>query len=343
MPSSNKKIIVVIGATGNQGSSVAHTFLPLPYWHVRAVTRNPTSSASQALAALGAEVVTADLSDPTSLFQAFKGANTIFLNTDFWETYIIAGTAAASGRGDTGKSPGKQSFETEVSHGKNAADVAADIPSLEHLVYSALAPMKRHSKGKYQSDHWDSKATVVDYIENEKPELAKKLSLIYLGAYTTNRLLFPNLDPASGQYKYVISASKEMRLPIIYPKKSTGPFVQALIENEKPGTKLLAYDSDSYLRMEQIVELFTKVTGKEAVLVEVTIEEMHQKFGIPLDVLTGMPYIHKFGYCGGVDGIIEPSELTLKVETKSFENWLGEQDLNKLLEQGLMQKSSVQK
>jgi NAD(P)-dependent dehydrogenase (short-subunit alcohol dehydrogenase family) len=343
MSSSNKKIIVVVGATGNQGSSVAHTFLALPDWHVRAVTRNPSSSASQALTALGAEAVTADLSDPTSLSQAFKGANTIFLNTDFWETYITASMAAASGEGDTGKAPGEQSFETEVSHGKNAADVAADIPSLEHLVYSALAPMKRHSKGKYQSDHWDSKATVVDYIENEKPELAKKLSVIYLGAYVTNALLFPKLDPASGKYIYVISASKEMRLPIIDPKQSTGPFVQALIENEKPGTRLLAYDSDSYMSMEQIVQLFTRVTGKEAILVEATIEEMHQKFGIPLDVLTGMPYIHEFGYCGGVNGIIEPSELTLKVETKSFENWLGEQDLNKLLEQVLMQRRSVQK
>ena len=80
---SNKKITVVVGATGNQGSSVAHTFLDSPQWHVRCVTRNPSSSASQALKDLGAEVVQGNLSDLSSLALAFKDANAIFVNTDF--------------------------------------------------------------------------------------------------------------------------------------------------------------------------------------------------------------------------------------------------------------------
>lgn len=80
-----KKIIVVIGATGNQGSSVANTFLGLPEWHVRALTRNPSSDASELLAAKGAEVVQGDLAEPSSLAKAFENANAIFLNTDFWE------------------------------------------------------------------------------------------------------------------------------------------------------------------------------------------------------------------------------------------------------------------
>ncbi|KAK9490812.1 hypothetical protein V1508DRAFT_423820 [Lipomyces doorenjongii] len=44
-----KKTIVVIGATGVQGSSVARTFLSLDHWHVRAVTRNPSSAAAQTI------------------------------------------------------------------------------------------------------------------------------------------------------------------------------------------------------------------------------------------------------------------------------------------------------
>ena len=81
-----KKLIVVTGATGKQGSSVANTFLTLPYWHVRALTRNPSSEASKSLAARGAEVIHADFDDEASLTKAFENAHAIFLNTIFWET-----------------------------------------------------------------------------------------------------------------------------------------------------------------------------------------------------------------------------------------------------------------
>jgi NAD(P)-dependent dehydrogenase (short-subunit alcohol dehydrogenase family) len=119
------KIIVVVGATGNQGSSVAHTFLKLPGWHVRCVSRNPSSPASQALASLGAEVVRADLSDASSLSTAFSNANAIFLNTDFWETYRSPATATLAK--EKGTTDSEIAFEVEVSNGTNAAHAAAAV------------------------------------------------------------------------------------------------------------------------------------------------------------------------------------------------------------------------
>lgn len=77
------KLIVVFGATGNQGSSVVSTFLAEPGWKVRGVTRNPDSAASQKLAARGVEIVKADLDDPGSLDPAVEGANAVFAVTDF--------------------------------------------------------------------------------------------------------------------------------------------------------------------------------------------------------------------------------------------------------------------
>ncbi len=311
MASSNK-IIVVVGATGNQGSSVAKTFLNLPNWHVRCLTRNPSSDAAQALTVLGAEVVKGDLSDITSLSRAFENANAIFLNTDFWETY--RGTESQR-KGDS-----EASFAQEVSHGKNAAIAAAGVKSLERFVYSALGPMKRTSKGKYpHSYHWESKAAIVDYIEEEQPELAKKASFIYLGAYTTNAFLVPQLDPGSGKYTFVLPMKRNSRMPIIDPSSSTGPFVRALIENEEPGKKLLAYDS--YLTIGEVVNVWSKASGKDAVLQEVTIDYMNKKLGVPIEVLDGVGYVEEFGYMAGLESI-EPDQLTIKVETKSFEEWL---------------------
>ena len=71
---SSKKIITVFGATGAQGGGVAHAILSdkNSEFTVRAVTRDSASDKAKALAALGAEVVTADIDDPQSMKAALK-------------------------------------------------------------------------------------------------------------------------------------------------------------------------------------------------------------------------------------------------------------------------------
>ena len=82
-----RKILVVIGITGNQGGSVARTFLNdsgmRSKYRLRGISRNPSSSQSQNLVAQAVEMVSADLHDPPSLLKAFEGAHAIFSVTDF--------------------------------------------------------------------------------------------------------------------------------------------------------------------------------------------------------------------------------------------------------------------
>ena len=319
------KIIVVVGATGNQGSSVAHEFLKLPNWHVRCLTRNPSSAASEALVVLGAEVVQADLSDLSSLTRAFANANAIFLNTNFWETYKVLVAKDE-------KSASEAAFKAEVSHGTNAAIAAAGVPTLERIVYSALPPMRAHSKGKYGSGgHWDTKATIIEFILKEQPELAKKLSLIYLGGYNTNPMLTPRFDPATGKYSLVSPLAKEVRVPIIDPKESTGPFVRALVDSEDAGTKLLAYDQDSYLTIGDSVDIWSKTSGQDVEFVFIPAEIMHQKFGISMEILDAPRFISEYGYMGGVENFIEPPQLKTQVKTRSFEDWMKGRDWKEVL------------
>ncbi|KAL2869454.1 uncharacterized protein BJX67DRAFT_379008 [Aspergillus lucknowensis] len=327
------KIIAIIGATGNQGSSVAHTFLQSPNWTVRAVTRNPSSPKAQSFASLGAELVQADLRDIASLEAAFQGAHAIFVNTDFWGPYV-----SGTGGGTTHSSD--DAFNEEVRHGKNAALAASRVSTLERYVYSALGPMKRASKGKYtQSYHWDSKAAIVEYIENEQRELARKTSVIYVGAYATNPLFMPKLDPQSGVYKFVLNMDGGTKMPIIDTGSSTGPFVKALIEVEAPGTKLLAYDS--YLTIVEIVDAWAKATGREAELETVSAGEMNRRFGIPWEVLEAPGWIEEEGYMAGIEGWITPDELKVKPETKSFETWLRERDWKEILDGGKGEMESI--
>jgi len=323
---SSKKTIVVVGATGNQGSSVAHTFLKLSNWNVRCLTRNPSSETAKALSNLGAEVVQGDLSDTSSLTRAFSNANAIFVNTNFWEHY-----RAGLKNGVAEPEAGKAAYEAEVSWGKNAAHAAAAVPSLERFVYSVLPGSKKFSNGKYsKSYHHETKATIVEYIMEEEPELAKKTSLLYLGGYTANPLLNPKFDAATGKYNFLVPLGADVKLPIINPNSSTGPFVRALIEDEPAGTKLLAYDS--YLKIGDVVALWSKASGQEAHHMHVPSTVMHEKFGLPKEVLDGIDAFLEYGYMGGIDGWIEPHQLKKKVQIKSFEEFLNEKDWEKELE-----------
>ncbi|KAI8634155.1 hypothetical protein F5Y19DRAFT_201023 [Xylariaceae sp. FL1651] len=326
----HKKIMVVVGATGNQGSSVARTFLTLPNWHVRCITRKPSSEKATILAQLGAEVVQADLSELPTLSPAFADANAIFLNTDFWETYR---PLAASGAAPEVCS--QTAFDKEVSNGKNAVIAAAGLPTLERLVYSSLPSIRDASNGKYtRSFHPESKASIVKYIEAEQPELAKKLSILYAGAYTTNRLLSPTLDPKTGKYISMTPCAPQAKMGVLDPLSATGSFVRALVEDEEPGVKLLAYNTDSYLSFQEISELWSKVTGKEAQYVQVSADVMHQQLGLPwelLDALSGMP---DNGYDALV-GVKRPHHLKNPPKTQSFEAWLREKDVKELLGEDL--------
>ncbi|KAJ5593956.1 uncharacterized protein N7459_000164 [Penicillium hispanicum] len=308
---SSKKLIAVVGATGTQGSSVARTFLTLPNWHVRCLTRSPSSDKAQALATQGAELVQADLNEPDTLRRAFAGVHAIFLNTDYWETYrreLASGTDS--------ETSGKIGYDTEVTLGKNAVDAAAEVPTLERFVYSALGPMNAASGGKYPfSNHWETKAELVRYIQSTK--LAKLSSFIYIGAYLTNPFLYPQPQKDTGEYAYILPARRQSRLPIIDTARSTGPFVRALIEDEAPETNLLAYDE--YLSFEQIMNMWSKVTGKKVSFVQMDMQQLHEVSGIPLEVLGGPAYLDEFGYCAGVPGVIEPAQLKSRVQVRTFE------------------------
>lgn len=66
------KQVLIFGATGNVGGAAARELLQRG-WQVRAVTRNPQSEKAQTLAALGAELVQANMDDRASLEAAFDG------------------------------------------------------------------------------------------------------------------------------------------------------------------------------------------------------------------------------------------------------------------------------
>jgi uncharacterized protein YbjT (DUF2867 family) len=143
----NTKIIAVVGATGAQGGGLVRAILsdPKSGFAARAITRNAGSDKAKELAALGAEVVEADLDDVESLKRAFKGAYGAYCVTNFWEHF---------------------SPEREVKQVRNMA-VAGREAGLEHVVWSTLEDTRKWVAldddrmptlmGNYKVPHFDGK------------------------------------------------------------------------------------------------------------------------------------------------------------------------------------------
>jgi len=132
MSNSNDQLIVVTGAAGNQGGAAARHLLSKG-WKVRALTRDVSKPAAQALAAAGAEVFSADHDDRASLDAAFKGAYGVFSVQNYWLLNVGA--------------------EGEVRQGKAIAD-AAQAAGVQHFVYSSVGAAHRgRGQAHFASEH----------------------------------------------------------------------------------------------------------------------------------------------------------------------------------------------
>src|SRR5712671_5501668 len=131
MLSNDKKVIAVIGATGQQGGGVVRALQTRGQFKVRALTRNPDKHRE-----LAEEVVEADLGKPGTLKAAFDGAHGVFLVTNF---------------GEAGTDELKQA---------TAAIRAAKDAGVKHFIWSTLPNVEAISGGKFDVPHFTGKAKV---------------------------------------------------------------------------------------------------------------------------------------------------------------------------------------
>ena len=174
--------INILDLLTSQGGSVAELYAKESGWKVRGISRDP--SKAQSWTAKGVEVVKGDLNDQESLVAAFKGADAIFSNTDFWAQFYNPATREKL---KPGQSINEYCYDLEVQQGKNVVDAAATVKNLDRFILSAVGNAKELSKGKYtQVYHFDAKAKYVDYVRERHPELARKMSVVHIGIYMSN-------------------------------------------------------------------------------------------------------------------------------------------------------------
>jgi hypothetical protein len=181
---SEKKIIVVFGATGAQGGGLVRAILDDPDggFAARAMTRDPSAPKAGELADLGAEVVAGDLDDAASLERGLAGAYGAYFVTFFWAHF---------------------SPEREKAEAKSMAEAAKAV-GLRHAIWSTLEDTRRWIPlsdermptlmGQYKVPHFDAKGESNAYFT----ELGVPTTFLLTSFYWDNLIHFgmgPKLGP----------------------------------------------------------------------------------------------------------------------------------------------------
>lgn len=332
-----KKTIAILGATGTQGASVVDAFRDLPDWHIRAVTRDPTSAKAQAIPKSDRiTVVKADASDWFSLLSAFEGCDAIFAVTDYWAPFFNPQLRKQHAIGpNPGKALREWAYEDEINHGKNiakAATVCAVNGKLKHFIWSGLPSPKKYSNGKYAGIyHFDSKAEITEYIRQYYPALAKVMSVLFVGFYVSNMLVSQLMKPIKqDDSTFLVQrlCDGDAKHPFIITREQTGRLAKALVETA-PGKTLLGYTA--MVSWREMTEMWSRATGQAAIFREISLEDFKKQYPVEGEELLSATYSAEFGYAGRDPAVIEPPDLGFKNDPKAIEAWMGKQDWSSIL------------
>jgi uncharacterized protein YbjT (DUF2867 family) len=305
-----KQLIAVVGATGAQGGGLVRAVVnePASGFAVRALTRDTNSDKAKALAALGVEVVAANLDDVESLQRAFAGCYGAFCLTNYWEHF---------------------SPEKEVAQARAMAQ-AAKQASVRHVVWSTLEDTRRWIPltdprmptlmGKYKVPHFDAKGEA----DAEFTKLGLPVTLLRTSFYWENFIFF-GMGPKKGP---------DGRLALALPmgdKKLPGMAVEDI---GKCGFGIFKRGQDfvgktvgiagEHLTGQEMAAALSKALGKPVTYNAVPFDT-YRAFGFPgADDLGNMfQFKHDFNevFCGARSLTVARS---LNPSLQTFEQWLAQ-------------------
>lgn len=218
--------ILVFGATGRQGGSVAKALLKAR-WPVRALVLDPSRSASLALQDAGAELV----------------------HGSFEETDVIA-TAMKDIHGVFSVLPANLSADDEVRYGTSIADLAAKGP-IDHFIYSSGASVGNKLTGV---PRFDAKSRIEAHIRELQLTATIVRPMIFM-----EMLVRPGFGLDEGRLISLIRPDNSIQLTAV---EDIGKIVVAMFADKaRFGGMTLKIASDRVTGHE-LEAAFTEVAGK---------------------------------------------------------------------------------
>ncbi|WP_375429182.1 NmrA/HSCARG family protein [uncultured Sphingomonas sp.] len=247
----DKKTVLVFGATGQQGGSVAAALLAAG-WPVRAFVRDPAGAKAKLLAQAGAEVVEGDLADDAAIRAAMADA------------YGVFSAQPSSGQGAVHN----VTDEEEVRYGVTIADHAAEA-GVRHLVYSSSNAARDEPSGM---GHFDSKARIERHVRT----LPITITIIRPAAFM-EMLMMPGFGLPEGHFTFFMQPDQKVQVLAV---EDIGKIVAAIFADpNRFAGETLEIASDT-VTGNGLAETFTQAAGKPI---------SYLRF--PDDVLAGNPFL----------------------------------------------------
>lgn len=288
-----KRIVLVTGATGNQGGAVTAALLERGM-NVRALVRDPSSPKAQALAARSVELAQGDLDQKETVEAAANGVDAAFVVT----------TPFAPGVG----------IEGEIRQGRIVID-ALKAAEIAHVVYSSVSDADCETG----VPHFESKADAERYLS----QLGVPAT-VTAPVYFSENVLFPsNLeDIKQGRFRQAMPKDRKLQLVSL---REIGQFNAAIIER---GPQLAGrrynYAGDELTPAEMTAAL-AKAAERDIAFESQPIEEIQS---MSEDLALMYRWFDNVGYTADIAGLRRDFP---DVNWTSFGDWAKGQDWKQLL------------
>ncbi|KLO10536.1 NAD(P)-binding protein [Schizopora paradoxa] len=295
-------LFTVVGATGGQGGSVVRALQASSLqYRVRAITRDASKPAANALKELGCDVLEADVKTADGVKKAFDGADIGFAMTltDFTSPDFA---------------------EKEYAEAVLQID-AAKAAGVKTLVWSGMPHISNISGGKQSVAHFENKANVTTYARSLG---GLKVIDVQPGTFFSNFLRHnAPRKLEDGSFVLTMAANPDTKLPVIDIDADYGKYVISALENGSVDTVLAAPE---YITPTQVVEAFAKASGKNVSFTCVPDEQLQAiltkvRGEVPaVNMVAMFRAVREVGYYVGAD--LAPSNKILSTPARKIDEML---------------------
>lgn len=241
--SAENDLIVITGATGQQGGAIARELLAKGR-KVRAMTRHPEGAKAAELKRLGAEVVAGNLDEAASIERALAGAWGAFAVQNTWEAGV----------------------EGEEAQGIRFAEVARRA-GIRHLVYSSVQSADK----KTGIPHFDNKARVEERIRS----LGFPSYSILRPVFFMENLASPWFLPSIQEGALAVGIRPETRLQMV-AVQDIGKYGAWAFERHADLNGRAIDIAGDEMTMPEAAAVLSRAAGREIRFVQVPIEEVRK-------------------------------------------------------------------
>jgi uncharacterized protein YbjT (DUF2867 family) len=241
MENSNRTILVT-GATGHQGSAVAHHLLKRGNFQVRALVRDRNTPAARSLHRLGAELRVGDLDQQASLEHALQN---------------VYGVFSMQGLND--------GIEAEIREGKALVDVAKAM-GIGHFVYSSVGSAER----KTGVPHFDSKFQIEEYLRASGLPYTILRPVFFLFNYNGMRIV------ETGTLSQPLSPDTKLQQ---LSEDDYGEMVSEVFARFTDFANREIEVASGEMTMPEVAAAFTRVLGKNVAYQQIPFEAFEQQAG----------------------------------------------------------------